>query len=171
MDSVWDFDQRFKDLMGRMTFQIPDQQHQEWSIAGLLPHIHMPLIQHKVASQPEALEIAMKLESSPVGDSGGIAQVRMQLDALMIQLTKLRTGKEKQEQVWRTKCMTKGHHKEECPTFAQYLETGAPNPLPGGRYCEICKKRGHHPTECPLLQMYQSTPRNLFCNFCKSVGQ
>jgi hypothetical protein len=64
----------------------------------------------------------------------------------------------------------KGHHKDECPTFVQYLAVGAPNPLPGGGYCEICKKWGHHPTECPLLQKYQSTPKNLFCNFCKSVG-
>jgi hypothetical protein len=36
--------------MGRLTFQISDQQHQEWFIAGLLPHIHRPLIQQKVAS-------------------------------------------------------------------------------------------------------------------------
>jgi hypothetical protein len=94
-ESVWDFDQRFKDLMGRLNFQIPDQQHQEWFIAGLLPHIHRPLIQQKVVSQPEALEIAMKLESSPVGDSGGMAQVQMQLDALTIQLEELTKGKEK----------------------------------------------------------------------------
>jgi hypothetical protein len=46
-------------------------------------------------SQPEALEIAMKLESSPVGDSGGMAQVQMQLDSLMIQLEELTKGKEK----------------------------------------------------------------------------
>jgi hypothetical protein len=48
---------------------------------------------------------------------------------------------------------------------------GVLNPLPGGGggYCEICKKWGHHPIECPLPQKYQSTPRNLFCNFCKSV--
>jgi hypothetical protein len=44
-ESVWEFDQRFKDVMGRLTFQIPDQQHREWFIAGLLPHIHSPLIQ------------------------------------------------------------------------------------------------------------------------------
>jgi hypothetical protein len=169
-ESVWDYDQRFKDVMGRLTFQIPDQQHQEWFIAGLLPHIHRPLIQQKVASQPEALEIAMKLESSPVGDSGGMVQVQMQLVALTIQLEELTKGKEKCEQVWCTKCRTEGHHKDECPTFMQYLVTGALNPLLGGGYCEICKKWGHHPTECPLLQKYQSTPKNLFCNFCKSVG-
>jgi hypothetical protein len=44
------------------------------------------------------------------------------------------------------------------------------NPLLKGRYCEICKKWSHHPIEFPLLQKYQSTPKNLFCNFCKSIG-
>jgi hypothetical protein len=61
--------------MGRMTFQIPDQQHQEWFISGPIPHIYMPLIQHKFMLQPEAMEIAMKLESSMVGYSGGMPQV------------------------------------------------------------------------------------------------
>jgi len=79
-------------------------------------------------------------------------------------------GKDKWEQLWFTKCRTEGHHKDEYPTFMQYLATGAPNPLPGGGYCDICKKCGHHPTEFPLLHKYQSTPRNLFCNFCKSIG-
>jgi hypothetical protein len=75
------------------------------------------LIQQKVVSQPEALEIAMKLESSPVGDNGGMVQVQTQLAALMIQLEELTKGKEKCEQVWCTKCRTEGHHKDECPTF------------------------------------------------------
>jgi hypothetical protein len=92
------------------------------------------------------------------------------LVALTIQLAKLTKGKEKREQVWCTKCRTEGHHKDECPTFTQYLEVGASNPLPRGGYCEICKKWGHHPTECSLLHKYQSTPNNLFCNFCKFVG-
>jgi hypothetical protein len=73
IEFVWDFDQRFKDLMGRLNFQIFDQHHQEWFIARILPHIHRPLIQLKVTSQPEALEITVKLESSLVGDSGGMA--------------------------------------------------------------------------------------------------
>jgi hypothetical protein len=73
--SVWDFDQRFKDLMGRLNFQISGQHHQEWFIAGLLPHIRRPLIQQKVVSLHEALEIAMELESSHVGDNGGMVYV------------------------------------------------------------------------------------------------
>jgi hypothetical protein len=98
-ESIWDFDQSFKDLMGRLTFQIHDQHHQEWLNSRFLPHIHRPLIQQKVASQPEALEIAMKLESSPIGDSGGMAGVQTQLSTLTIQLEELTKGEEKREQV------------------------------------------------------------------------
>jgi len=55
--------------MGRLTFQIPYQQHIEWFIYGLLPHIQSPLIQQKVMLHTEALEITMKLEASPAGDT------------------------------------------------------------------------------------------------------
>jgi hypothetical protein len=44
-ESVLDYDQSFKDLMARLTFYILDQQHQEWFITGLLPHIRRSLIQ------------------------------------------------------------------------------------------------------------------------------
>jgi hypothetical protein len=30
--SIWEFDQRFKDVMGRLTFHIPDQKNKEWFI-------------------------------------------------------------------------------------------------------------------------------------------
>jgi hypothetical protein len=136
---------------------------------GLLPHIHRPLIQQNVPPYPKALEIAMKFESSPLADSGGMTQVQTKLDSLTIKLVELTKWKEKQDQVWCTKCRIEGHQKDKCPSFSQYLETRASNPLPGGGYCEICKKWGDHPTKCPLLQNYQSTPRKFFYNFCKLV--
>ena len=49
-ESVWDFDQRFKTLLGQVNFEFPLQQHQEWFIAALLPHIQLPLVQQKVTS-------------------------------------------------------------------------------------------------------------------------
>jgi hypothetical protein len=52
----------------------------------------------------------------------------------------------------------------------QYLKNGAPNPLAGGGYCEICNTWGHCPPNYPMLQKYQSMPRNLFCKFFKSIG-
>jgi hypothetical protein len=68
-EPVWEFDQRFKTLTGRLNFKIPDEKNKEWFIATLLPHIRVPLMQQKIASQSEALEIAMNLESTPMGES------------------------------------------------------------------------------------------------------
>ena len=68
-ESVWDFDQRFKTLLGQVNFAFPAQQHQEWFIATLLPRIRLPLMQQKVTSQSEALEIAMRLEALPMSES------------------------------------------------------------------------------------------------------
>jgi hypothetical protein len=112
----------------------------------------------------------MKSKSSPVGDNRGMSQVQKQLVSLTIQLEELIKVKDKREKFCCTECSTESHHKDEFPSFAQYLVTGALNPLPRGGYCEICKKWGHHPTGCLFIQKYQSTPRNLFCNFLKSVG-
>jgi hypothetical protein len=47
---IWEFDQRFKTLTGRLTFKIPDEQNKEWFIVSLLPHIRVPLMQQKIAS-------------------------------------------------------------------------------------------------------------------------
>jgi hypothetical protein len=41
---VWEFDQRFKTLTGRLTFQIPNEHNKEWFISSLLPHIRVPLM-------------------------------------------------------------------------------------------------------------------------------
>ena len=38
-ETVWDFDQRFKTLMAKVSFQMYDVQHKEWFISALLPHI------------------------------------------------------------------------------------------------------------------------------------
>ena len=74
-ESVWDFDQRFKVLLDQVSFTIGPEHHKEWFITSLLPHIRTPLMQWKVADQQEVLEIAMKLETTPVGDNSSIAQI------------------------------------------------------------------------------------------------
>jgi hypothetical protein len=130
-ESIWDFDQRFKILMDQLTFHIIDEQHREWFIVGFLPHIHFPLTQQKITSQSKALNITMKLEASPVGENGaGMAQVQSQLAALTIQLQKISKWKENNEEVWCVTCIKEFHHKNEFPTFKQYLAIGAPNPFP-----------------------------------------
>ena len=67
-ETIGDFSQRFKTLLGQVNFAFPAQQHQEWFIVALLPRIRLPLMQQKVTSQSEALEIAMRLEASPMSE-------------------------------------------------------------------------------------------------------
>jgi hypothetical protein len=50
VEPIWEFDQRFKALIGRLNFQIPDEQNKEWFNASLLQHIRVPLMQNKIAS-------------------------------------------------------------------------------------------------------------------------
>ena len=47
-------------------------QHKEWFIAAMIPHIRVPSMQQKIVSQSEALELAMKLEASLVGETGAV---------------------------------------------------------------------------------------------------
>ena len=65
-----------------------------------------------------------------------------------------------------------GHTKDNCPTFMNYVTLSAPNLLNGRGlpWCHICQSRGHYDEECVYLQKFVSTPANLFCKFCKSVG-
>ena len=50
IESVWDFDQRFKTLMFKVSFQMSNVQQKEWFISALLPYIQTPLMQHKLVS-------------------------------------------------------------------------------------------------------------------------
>ena len=52
-----------------VNFDMSDVQHKEWFIVALVPHIRHPLMKQKIATQTEALEIAMKLEASLVGET------------------------------------------------------------------------------------------------------
>ena len=55
--------------MAQFSFHMSDVQHKEWFIATLVPHIRQPLMQQNIVTQSEALETAMKLKASPVGES------------------------------------------------------------------------------------------------------
>ena len=59
-------------------------------------------MQQKVADQQEPLEIAMKLETAPVGDNFGIAQIQAQLAEMALELRDMKKGKSIREEVWCT---------------------------------------------------------------------
>jgi hypothetical protein len=170
-ESVWEIDQRFKRLKGKLRYAMTDMQHRHLFVNSLLPHLKYPLRQHKFQTQAEALQAALQLEENQYHKTDpSIEELKEDLKNLTFQLNQNK-GKDKREVVWCTTCRTEGHHKNECPTFAQYMETGMPNPLPtGGPWCEICKTHGHDPYHFPMMQKYQTVPKNAYCTFCKSVG-
>jgi hypothetical protein len=115
----------------------------------------------------------MRLEALSLSKSTmGMDQIQKQLVNITLELQSLKKGKEVREEVWCTRCITEGHSRERCPVFAEYLASGAPNPLrqKGGLWCEICRQLGHRPKDCHMLQKYTKTPKNLYCTFCLAVG-
>ena len=89
--TIWDFDQWFKTLMARVSFIMSNVQHKDWFITTLVSHIRQPLMQQNIAMQNEALEMAMKLEASPIGETVvGMNQIQAQLTNLTLQLQILR---------------------------------------------------------------------------------
>jgi hypothetical protein len=131
-------------------------------------------MQQKIVSQDEALEIAMKLESTPMGESNsGMSQILSQLTSLSLQVKDIKKdkGKYKREDIWCIRCKLGDHGKEHCPLFHEYLDLGAPSPLKQVTlpWCEVCRNRNCH-GECYYMQKYVQTPTNLYCTFCKSVG-
>ena len=93
-ESIWDFNQKFKSLIYQVIFEFAPEQHKEWFIAALLPHIRMPLMQQKLTTQDEALEMAMKLEASPLAEtSTGMTTLQTQLANLTLQIHELKKGK------------------------------------------------------------------------------
>ena len=59
-------------------------------------------MQQKVVDQQEALEIAMKLETDPVGDNSGIAQIQGHLVEMSLELHDMKKWKYIREEVWCT---------------------------------------------------------------------
>ena len=81
-------------------------------------------MQQKISSQSEVLEIAMKLESTPMGESSsGMNQILSQLTSLSLQVEDMKKdkGKYKREDIWCVICRSEGHDKEHCPLFNEYL--------------------------------------------------
>jgi hypothetical protein len=135
----WEIDHRFKRLKGKMKYVMTDMQHRHLFVNSLLPHLKYPLRQKKLQNQAEALQASLQLEENKYQKiDPAIEELKEDLKNLTFQLSQNR-GKDKREFVWCTTCRTEGHHKNECPTFMQYMKTGPPNPLPiGVIWCEIC---------------------------------
>ena len=75
-------------------------------------------MQQKIATQSKALETAMKLEASIVGEIiVGMNQIQAQLTNLMLQLQDIKNTKEDHDDIWCTYFHANRHTKDTCLTF------------------------------------------------------
>jgi len=92
--------------------QIMDDQHRDWYIASLFPHLILSLSQQKISTQAKALDFAMRLATSTIQDIHmGVQQIQSQLASLHMESHSLKRGKEVQTEV-HTKVLSfkcKGH--------------------------------------------------------------
>ena len=84
----------------------------------LVPHIRQLLMQQNIATQCKDLEITMKLEASPVGETTAkMNHIQAQLENMTLQLQDIKKDKEDHDEFWCTWCHANGHSKDTCLTF------------------------------------------------------
>jgi hypothetical protein len=62
-ESSWEYNQRFKDAIGKLENPIHEYHQWEWFIQGLLPLTRIPLTQQRITTLGKALEKVMKIEA------------------------------------------------------------------------------------------------------------
>ena len=97
-------------------------------------------MQQNIVTQSKALETTMKLEASPEGETAvGMNKIQAQLANLTLQLQDIKKTKEDCDDIRCTHFHANRHTKDTCPTFRNYLLSGAPSPLSGAGapWCRI----------------------------------
>jgi hypothetical protein len=61
---VWEIDQNFKHLKGKLKYVMIDMQHRHLFVNSLLPHLKYQLRQQKFQDQAENLKEALQLEEN-----------------------------------------------------------------------------------------------------------
>jgi hypothetical protein len=96
-ESVWEIDQRFKRLKGKLKYLMTDMQHRHLFVNSLLPHLKYPLRQQKFQTQAEALQEALQLEENQYQKTDPtIEEMKEDLKNLMFQLNQNKS-KDKRE--------------------------------------------------------------------------
>jgi hypothetical protein len=63
-EPIWEIDQRFKWLKGKLKYVMIDMQHRHIFVNSLLPHLKYPLRQQNFQTQVEALHASLQLEEN-----------------------------------------------------------------------------------------------------------
>jgi hypothetical protein len=156
--------------MGRLAFQILDQQHQEWFIVGLLPHIWRPLIQQKVTSQPagardcnETRSIADRRHERNDTGSYAVGCINNPVGRAYQGKGKTRTGL-----VYEVR--TEGHHKDEFPTLRSIWQLECRIHYPEEDTARSVRNGAIIPLSVHYSRNIIVLQRICFVIFCKSIG-
>jgi len=92
------------------------------------------LLQQKISTQAEALEVAMWLHETPIPDPGlGFQQIQVQVQNLCLEMQNLKQEQTPHskvwEEVWCVRCKSQGHDKDHCLVSVNFGVTGGPKPL------------------------------------------
>ena len=104
--SIWEIEQRFKQLKGKLKYVMKNMQHRHLFVDSLLPHLKYPLRQQKFQTQAEALQTSLQLEENQyLTTDPTIEELKEDLKNLTFQLNQNK-GKDKREVIWCTTCRT-----------------------------------------------------------------
>lgn len=67
-ETPWELDQRLKCTIRQANMALIDGQHHEWFLASLTPHLWNVLLQQRLTTQAEALEVVMRLHKTLIQD-------------------------------------------------------------------------------------------------------
>jgi hypothetical protein len=94
-ESVWEIDQRFKWLKGKLRYLMNDMQHKNLFVNSLLPHLKYPLRQQKFQTQVEDIQTTLQLEENQYQKTNlAIEELKEDMKNLTFQLNQNK-GKEK----------------------------------------------------------------------------
>jgi len=67
-ETPWELVQRLKCMIREANMTLMNGQHREWFVSSLMSHLRNALLQQRLTTQAEALEITMSLHETPMQD-------------------------------------------------------------------------------------------------------
>lgn len=99
-ETPWELDQRLKCTICEANMNLTYGKHREWFLASLLQHLRVALLQQKITTQVEALDISMRLHETLMQDPNlGVQQIHVQLKILCLEMQSLKQDRTIQPEV------------------------------------------------------------------------
>ena len=111
-ESIWEYDNRFKDLLSQIPSNIDANLLVQWYMEGLLHHVSAPLRMHDIKTLEEAFKKEQQMESD-VYVSIPMENCRLEEKIEMLH-KKIRELSLQKTNIWFSNCREEGHIKDTC---------------------------------------------------------